>query len=388
MTETRIALVGLGPMGQAMARYIHAAEGATVVAFCDRSPGVLEQAVAAFAADTGKTVPGYTAHTALMKRGGYDAVAIACSPYDQPALAEAEMARGVHVLCQVPVALTMEDCHRLIAAAGRYDVCFVGAEEAREWQFVRAWRRLAAAGKIGHVFFAEGSYLHYEPRWDWLVDKATGQTVTTDDVSLLRDERYTLSWRGRLFAHPIYYLPHTLSPLLAVTGGRITKVACFGTRQGSYAHPGFPARDVETAVMYNDADTVFQVRAGFTSPHGFHRGTGAHWYQIKGSRATLEWSRSELDEPRMFTLQDGWQARPDWTVIDPAWDGAARQSGHGGADMMPVRHFLNAVRRGIRPEMDALACVELAAPAIAAARSSEEGGNLIRLPDFRSEIGT
>ncbi len=383
MKDLKIALIGAGPMGLSMALNLHKTGRAKVVAFCDHSQEVLANAVSAFYQATGETPLIFPSYEQLVKKGKYDGVMIALSPETQPKLAVAEMNRGKHVLCQVPVAVTMEDCYALIQAARESGVVFVGAEQAHCWHFFDKWREMAENGAFGHIIFAEGEYLHYEPKWDWFVDKQSGKPIVTDDASLVNNDQYEKSWRHRIFKHPILYLPHTLNPLLTVTGGRITKVSCLGTKEGSYTSTGFQARDLETAIMYNDKDAVFVVKTGFTSPHGFKVGTGAHWYQIKGTKATVEWARSEIDTPKRFDAASKEWSAEEWTVQPPDTDGMLKDSGHGGVDMIPILAFLDGIQKGIKPRMDALACVELAAPAIAAAASCEQGGKLVEVPNFR-----
>ncbi|MBR4868089.1 MAG: Gfo/Idh/MocA family oxidoreductase [Clostridia bacterium] len=383
MKPLKIALIGAGPMGLSMALNLQKTGRAKVVAVCDCAKETLERAVAQIGEVSGEPPLAFDSYEQLTKKGKYDGVMIALSPETQPKLAVSEMNRGKHVLCQVPVAVTMDDCHALIKAARENNVVFVGAEQAHCWHFFDKWREMAENGEFGHIIFAEGEYLHYEPKWDWFVDKQTGKPVMTDDATLEEDERYEKSWRHRVFQHPILYLPHTLNPLLTVTGGRITKVSCFGTKQESYTSTGFKVRDLETAMMYNDNDTVFVVKTGFTSPHGFKLGTGAHWYQIKGTKATVEWARSEIDSPKRFDAETKEWTAENWSVPIPESNALLKDSGHGGVDMIPILAFLDGIQKGIQPRMDALACVELAAPAIAAAESCEQGGKLVEVPSFR-----
>ncbi|MBQ6819483.1 MAG: Gfo/Idh/MocA family oxidoreductase [Clostridia bacterium] len=383
MKPLKIALIGAGPMGLSMALNLQKTGRADLVAICDHSADVLQNACQTFVKQTGQEVAAFSSYDELTKKGKYDGVMIALSPETQPKLAVSEMKRGKHVLCQVPVAVTMEDCHALMDAARESGVVFVGAEQAHCWQFVEEWRKLMAQGELGHIIFAEGEYLHYEPKWDWFVDENSGKPIITDDASLGKEEGYRESWRHRVFKHPILYLPHTLNPLLTVTGGRITKVSCFGTKPESYSSEGFMVRDLETAVMYNDKDTVFVVKTGFTTPHGFKAGTGAHWYQLKGTKATVEWARSEIDTPKRFDAATKEWTAENWGVPPKSDDPLVQESGHGGVDLFPILAFLDGIQKGIKPRMDALACVELAAPAIAAAQSSEQGGKLIEVPSFR-----
>ena len=388
MAQIRTACIGLGPMGLAMSGYFTRFPECEIVAMCDRSESVLSAALDSFEQTTGKRLPGFTSHEELFRSMDFEACAIACSPEVQPSLSVYALEHGKHVLCQVPIAFTEEDCRAIYRAARRSGRVFCCGEETRDWAFFRQWREMERQGSFGKIFYAEGEYLHYEPDWDLFTDAASGTPVRKSEAGCRKDADLVPSWRSRLFSHPILYLPHTLGPLLSVTGGRITRVSCFGTRPSGYVYRDFPFRDLECAVMHNDRDVVFQVKAGFTTPHGFKAGTGAHWYQIKGTKQTVEWARSTLDTPKRFTpvpgTHDGeWQAM-DCVLSRPEDDYEIRSSGHGGADLFPVRSFLSEILYGTPSPTGLVPALQMTLPAILAARSSEEGGRDLAVPDLSS----
>ena len=182
---------------------------------------------------------------------------------------------------------------------------------------------------------------------------------------------------------PIWYLPHELSPLLSITGGRIEKVSCLGTRQGSYCHEGFATRDLECALMYNSNDTIFSLRAGFTAPYGRKAHTSSHWYQLKGSEGSVESARSTEDAGKMYTREEGWSNHPEWGCADPEASDLFKNAGHGGADFYPMYYFMDAILNDKTPPMDVYKAVETAAPAIMAYESARQNGALLEVPDFR-----
>ena len=49
---------------------------------------------------------------------------------------------------------------------------------------------------------------------------------------------------------------------------------------------------------------------GLRALYGKKKDTSAHWYRIKGTEKTVEWARSKIDEPKSFTLSEGWVAHP------------------------------------------------------------------------------
>jgi predicted dehydrogenase len=156
-----------------------------------------------------------------------------------------------------------------------------------------------------------------------------------------------------------------------------------GTKQGSYYTKGFDVRDLECAIMHNSNDAIFCLRAGFTTPFGRKQGTSAHWYQIKGTKQSVEWSRSTLDKPKAYVHGEDWSEHPEWGTADPEAAEEFRNAAHGGADYYPMHFFMDAILNDTEPSMDVYQAVETAAPAILAAESARRGGELIEVPDFR-----
>ena len=242
---------------------------------------------------------------------------------------------------------------------------------------------MAKRGEFGSIYYAEGEYLHFEEKWDFFRNKKTGHRIWTNDPSYDSDPDYERTWRYRAFTDPIWYLPHELSPLLSVTGGRIKSVSCMGTEPKSLYSKGFDTRDLECAIMHNTNGSIFCVRTGFTSPYGFKKDTGAHWYQIKGTAKSVEWARSDIDNAKSFEHGKGWTDHPEWGCNDPDAPDEFKRASHGGADYYPMYYFMDAILNDKTPPMDIYLALETAAPAILAAESARKGGILIEVPDFR-----
>ena len=380
--KIRMAVIGAGGMGAHTAPIYARCPDLELTAFCDTAPGRAEEVAAWFNHETGSHSLAFSSYGAMTESCAYDAAYIACPPDMQVEIACLEMERGMHVMTQVPAAFTIDECWSLVNAVKKTGAVYVLAEQARYWDFIRRWRKMAKQGGFGKIVYAEGAYLHYEPLWDFFTDNQTGRSISTADAAYHDDPRYRKSWRYRVFADPILYLPHTLSPLLSITGGRIAKVACFGTRSGGYCYEGFHVCDLQEAVMHNTDDIVFSVKAGFTTPHGFNPLTGAHWYQVKGTRASVEIPRSTLDGGKKWTLEGGWE-HAGWDCIPDDADEFTRGISHGGADLEPALQFVRAIKGIAAPEMDVFAAAETAAPAILAAKSCENGGAMMDVPDFR-----
>ncbi|MBQ6819482.1 MAG: Gfo/Idh/MocA family oxidoreductase [Clostridia bacterium] len=382
--KVRMGLVGTSSRCHALMTCYYMHPDLEIVACCDTAMGKAEHFVGIYQSICGQTLRSYTSYEEMVKKEKLDAVLITCDPDVQVDIAVDAMHKGLHVMTEVPAAFSIEQCEKLVDAVEATGCKYQLAEQTRYWKFIQDWKAMAEAGELGHIIFADGEYLHYEPAWDNFVNRKTGHTVVTSDTTYFANPEYRHSWRNWLWRNPIFYLPHTLSPLLSVTGGRITKVSCMGVQPLSYGTPGLNSRDIQNAIMYNDNDTVFSVRTGYSSPYGSKAQTGAHWYQLKGTKKSVEWARSTIDTPKMYDAETKEWTAQEWTCHDPDAPDFIQKAAHGGTDYYPIHYFVDAILNDKTPPMDVYKAVETAAPAILAAQSCEMGGTLLEVPDFRN----
>ncbi len=382
--KVRLGLVGTSARCHSLMDSYHHHPDLQVVACCDTALGKADNFVGIYEKISGQTIKAFSSYEEMVKKVKLDAVLITCDPDVQVDIAVDAMNRGLHVMTEVPAAFSIEQCEKLVDAVEKTGCKYQLAEQARYWKFIQDWRKMAENGDFGHIIFADGEYLHYEPAWDNFMDRKTGHRVVTSDPTYFANPDYRPTWRNWLWRNPIFYLPHTLSPLLSITGGRITKVSCMGVQPLSYGTPGMAARDIQNAIMYNDADTVFSVRTGYSSPYGPKGLTGAHWYQVKGTKCSVESPRSTIDGSKLYDAESKeWKAM-DWTAHDPDAPDYIQKAAHGGTDYYPIHYFVDAILNDKTPPMDVYKAVETAAPAILAAQSCEQGGVLLEVPNFRN----
>ncbi len=384
MKKIRFGVLGVGPRLQSLVECYSAHPQVEFVAFGDIALDRAAQVAAGYNQAHEGAAKAYTSYEDMIQDAKMDALIIGVDPDKQVDYAVDAMHRGLHVMTEVPAAYSIEQCWKLVNAVKSTGVKYQLAEQTRYWNFIQEWRKMAAAGEFGKIYYAEGEYLHYEPVWDMLRDKRTNYAVYPKTPEEMNNPDCVPSWRYYTFQEPIFYMPHELSPLLSITGGRIAKVSCIGTRRGSYAEPSFDVCDLQTALMYNTNDAIFSLRAGFTAPSGPKNDIFAHWYQIKGSKASAETSRSTLDTMKLYRAGGEWESK-DWGTADPNAPEYIRQAAHGGADFYPIQYFVESILQDTTPPMDVYKAVETAAPAIMAAESARKGGVLLDVPDFREE---
>lgn len=385
--KVKIGFAGLGRRGRHLLKLYASHPQCEVVAICDILPPMVELAASELKnADVGT----FGSFESMVNEVDMDAVFIAASPDIQVDLACYAMNKGIHVTTEVPAAFSLKHCWDLVTTVEKTGAIYLLSEQARYIDYIRQWREMAINQDFGKILFAEGEYIHYGSL-QYFQNSVTGERyITPVKPDLANVEE---AWRFRKLSHPIYYLPHELSPLLSITGGRVTKVSCMGTRKGSYTFPEAPpVRDIEIAIMHTDNDTLFRLAAGFTTPHGPRRETQYHWHQVAGTLRTVEWARSNQDKPKMWTAPRPLQYKPantewvemdDWALMPKDVPEYILKSGHGGLDWYPMNNFIQTILGNEKLGMDVYEAVETAAPAIMAAESSEEGGALKFVPDFR-----
>ena len=80
-----------------------------------------------------------------------DAVIVTCETNRHADLIEQAAAAGKHILCQKPLATTLEDCDRIIAAVKKHGIKFSMAYQMRHDPVNQKIKELLDAGAIGKV---------------------------------------------------------------------------------------------------------------------------------------------------------------------------------------------------------------------------------------------
>ena len=184
-TTLTLALLGCG----AIARYhldgiTERAARIRVTAAIDRDRARAERV----AAETGAEV--FTSLEEGLARGDFAAVDVLL-PHDLHEAATIQALRaGKHVVCEKPMAPTLEACERMLAAAREAGTVFMVAENAQYWPEVVKAQELIRRGAIGDVVTARAAFVYeFDPYWfgdarPWRFDKArTGGGIAIDGGS-------------------------------------------------------------------------------------------------------------------------------------------------------------------------------------------------------------
>lgn len=154
VSRIRVGIAGLGHWGPNHARTF--GRLADLAAICDRSPGRLAQVGALF--------PGVARHREfeeMLDRARLDAVIIATPTSSHEGLVAATLRRGLHVLCEKPLALRAADAARLASDARRRRQILMVGHTFLFNSGIRHLRGLLRAKNLGRIYYLHSKRTHY-----------------------------------------------------------------------------------------------------------------------------------------------------------------------------------------------------------------------------------
>ncbi|MFO0892069.1 MAG: Gfo/Idh/MocA family oxidoreductase [Isosphaeraceae bacterium] len=331
MSRIRTALVGCGKVGQIQAKALSTLAESEFVAVCDSDAA----RAAAFAAGSG-ALP-FTDAATMVREADVEAVFV-CTPHPlhaAPTIAAAEA--GAHVLVEKPLAASLEDCDRMLAAADRAGVRLGVISQRRWYEPVRRMKAAIDAGKIGRPIL--GTFQMYS----W------------------RDEAYYRSdpWRGRWDTEGggvlINQSPHMIDLLIWMMGDRVAEVSGYWA---NLSHPYVEVEDSAVAILRFERGGLASVVTSLSQKPGIH--TKVHIHGSNGASVGVETDRgatfiagmTPISEP---PLNDLWtipgeeqhlsrfeaEDRSRFAAVDPVQHYHALQ----------IRDFLRAIRERRPPEV-------------------------------------
>lgn len=159
----RIGFVGVGVRGQRAVTRMMNIEGAEVVALCDFVPENIEKSlsiIASFGGARPATYLGEEGWKSLCESEEVDLVYICTDWVSHARIALYAMECGKHTAIEVPAAMSVEDCWRLVDTAERTRRHCMMLENCCYDDFELATLNMVQQGLLGDIIHAEASYIH------------------------------------------------------------------------------------------------------------------------------------------------------------------------------------------------------------------------------------
>jgi predicted dehydrogenase len=173
MRIIRTAIVGTGFMGRVHLEAVRRLEQVEVAAIAGRNADAARRLGAGFSTST---ITGD--YREILRDPAIDAVHI-CTPNAQHFLmAKAALEAGKHVICEKPLATSMEEGEELVLLAERQGLRNCVCHNLRYYPMVQQMRGMRQDGDLGEILAIQGTYfqdwLLYDTDWNWRVQAEAG----------------------------------------------------------------------------------------------------------------------------------------------------------------------------------------------------------------------
>lgn len=363
-----VAIVGLG-FGAEFIPIYQKHPNANLVAVCQRSKEKLDQV-----ADAWKIPKRYTDYQELLKDPDIDVVHINTPPFTHADMSVDGLLAGKHVACTIPMALTAEDCKRIVNAQKQTGKLYMMMETvvySREFLYVKS---LYEQGVLGKIQFLRGS--HQQDMTGW--------------------PEY---WEG---LPPLLNATHAISPVLTICDSQAEYVECLGSGtidKSMHGRYGSPFSVETTHIKFKDSDLAAEVTRSLYGLSRQYRES----FDVYGSKKSFEWS---LTAEGKHVLHTGEVAEhidiPDFADRLPeeirqftrefVYDNEenthlsfVQGSGHGGSHPHLVHELLSALVENRVPYPNAVRGANITCSGILSHQSALKGGERVYLPEWTLE---
>jgi predicted dehydrogenase len=382
-----IGFVGVGLMGTAHVENLLKIEGAEIRAVCDVVPEKVERAQK-LVVEAGQPKPeGYSRgprdFERLCDQKDIDLVFTATPWVLHVPVCVAAMEAAKHAATEVPAALTVDDCWRLVETSEKTRRHCIMMENCNYDRFEMMVLNMVEHGVLGELIHARCGYLHdlREVKHDM-----QGEGVWRRHHSMVSDgDLYPTHGLGPVSQCLDINRGNAFETLVSVgsksRGLHGYAVERFGA-DSPQAREHFVLSDVVTTVLTTTGGETVVVTHDTSSPRPYSRD-----FLIQGTRGIAR----KYPEPRIYV--EGRSQPHQWDTVDayfeeydhPLWrqlEEESRGAGHGGMDFIEDYRLIDALRAGRPLDSDVYDAAMLSAVVELSGRSIARGGETLRFPDF------
>lgn len=153
--KLKFGIIGASGMAEIHMQGIVSSLKMELVAICDKNGERAKASGEKFGVDAV-----YTDYHEMLKNPEVEAVVVCTPDFVHEEMTEAALKAGKHVMCEKPLALTMEECERICTFEKKYDKKLMVGQICRYAPAFRLTKELIERGEIGELFYVESEYAH------------------------------------------------------------------------------------------------------------------------------------------------------------------------------------------------------------------------------------
>jgi predicted dehydrogenase len=361
----QIGIAGIGGRGGSF-KQACLALGVHIRAVCDTNPQRLAECAAELNAEEQ-----YLDYAQMLEQSALDAVIIGTPMYLHAQQSIMALQRGLHVLCEVTPAVSLDECRSLVQVCQNARGVYRLAENCNLMKPNLMVTEMVRQGVFGQTYYAAGEYLHE-----------------------LRDLNERTPWRRQWQTgiNGVTYGTHSLGPILQwMPGDRVVQVCCTGSGHHYRDARATPYENEDSCLMLckMQSGAQVEVRVDMLSsrPYGLN-------FALQGTEGAYESARHKGDLDRVW-LRARAAGSDDWLNLAdleseflPAWwreqAQTAENAGHGGSDYFVVYAFLQAIAGQENALPGIHAAMDMTLPGLVSQQSIVQNSVWLEVPDSRT----
>ena len=387
LETVRIGMVGVGGMGTSHVSNFLKIKGCEIVAVCDIVESRVERAQK-MAVEAGNPKPdgyfnGENDFKRMCERDDIDLVFTATPwKWHVPVCLEA-MNTGKHAATEVPAALSVADCWKLIEVSertGKHCIMMENCNYDRDEMIIL---NMVKQGVLGEPLHARCGYLHDL--------RAVKHDMNGEGVWR---RAHSMTTNGDLY--PTHGLGPVAQCLDINRGNYFENLVSFSTKSrglsayaakefghdSPQANEKFVLGDVVTTMITTKRGETIMITHDTSSPRPYSRdilvqGTGGIVRKYPVPRIHID-GRSPAHRWEDLSDYKDEYYHPLWKKMEEEAAGA----GHGGMDYLEDYRLINALKNGLEPDMDVYDAAVLSAVTELSQKSIESGNWPVQFPDF------
>ena len=361
-----VGIVGAAGRGGRLRYAFELLDAVRITAVCDIDAEGLERARHELGASEA-----YLDFDEMIERSELDAVIVGTPMPLHAPQAIAALERGVHVLSEVPAAVSVAECRRLVHACHTSRATYMLGENVTYTRPNMIVQEMVRRGEFGIPYYAEGEYVH----------ELKGLNEVT---------RWRRRWQTGI--NGVTYGTHSLGPILQwMPGDRVESVCCAGSGHHYRDPRGDEYENEDSCVMLcrMRSGGLVKIRVDMLSdrPHSMMN------FQLQGTDGCYESRRAQAEKDRIW-LRSRSPDASTWldleevagSFLPEAWrvhGELARKAGHGGGDLLEILDWVNAIRSGTPPRIGIHEAMDMTIPGLISQQSIAADGRWLPVPDSR-----
>ena len=386
----RMAIIGLGMRGlPAVQRHTHI-EGSKIVALADVVPEKVEKAQQVLKNSDLPAADGYTdpeGWKEICQRDDIDLVYITTNWELHTPIAVYAMEHGKHVATEVPAALNLEQCWKLVNTAEKTQQHCMMLENCNYDFFEMATLNMAKQGKLGEIVHAEGAYIHDLRALNFREENGYWNMWRLDHLMNRDANLYPTHGLGPI-AHALnIHRGDKMEYLVSVSSDQfgMTKYAeeKFG-EDSEYAQKEYKKGDMNTSIIKTRKGKTMVIQHDVTSPRPYSR-----IHMLSGTEGFVrKWPKRGIAlEPNAhhFLPEDEMQEMLDeyeHPITEEVGEKAREVGGHGGMDFIMDYRLIYCLNNGLPLDQDVYDAAEWSAIVALTEESVRNNGMPVKVPDF------